>query len=66
MSVIANFLQRWSTIDITNENSLLFELELSGVEALSQQSEKTFLTDLNKSTKRAEFAERYRKLIKES
>ena len=61
---IENFLRRWSTVDITEDNALLFDEHLFGVLALASQKEKELLQGLTRHTSRSEFARRYGKLLK--
>ncbi len=58
-----NFLRRWSTLDITPDNALLFEEHLMGVLSLANAEDKRLLSGLTRSTSRAEFAARYGKLL---
>ncbi len=60
MSLIENFLRRWSTTDITPDNGLLFDEHLMGVRILAAPEEQKFLANLTRSTARAEFALRWR------
>jgi hypothetical protein len=59
MSAVENFLRRWSTINITEENAFLFEEHLFGVQAIATAKEKKLLAGLSKNTSREEFAQRY-------
>jgi hypothetical protein len=59
MSAIENFLRRWSTVDITDENAFFFEEHLMGVQVLASTKDKKILQGLTRSTPRAEFAKRY-------
>jgi hypothetical protein len=66
MSAVENFLRRWSTVDITPENAILFEEHLIGVKALATKKEEQLLKGLTRATPRVEFAQRYRKLLNEA
>lgn len=61
--IIANFLRRWSTVEITNENAFLFEEHLFGAELLASKEGLHLLEGLSAHSTRKEFAERYRKLL---
>lgn len=65
MGNVKNFLRRWSTMDITDENAFLFEEHLMGVLALASGKEKKLLQGLTRHSSRLEFANRYRKLLNE-
>jgi hypothetical protein len=58
--VVKNFLRRWSTIEITSENALLFEEHLMGVRAIASEEELRLLDGLDRSSSREDFALRYR------
>ena len=66
MSLIENFLRRWSTIQITHDNTLLFEEHLIGVRILAEPEEQATLAGLTASTPRAEFAKRYQAVTERS
>ena len=61
--VVAAFLRRWSSVDITNENSFLFEEHLFGVKSIATKKEMQLLEGISKNTKREEFARRYKTLL---
>lgn len=58
MSAVKNFLRRWSTIEITDDNAFLFEENLIGVRA--NNPDEVLLDGLTKNTPREEFGRRAR------
>ena len=64
-ALVRNFLRRWSSMDITADNALLFEEHLSGVKAIATKKDVALLAGLSRSSPREEFANVYRKLLNE-
>jgi hypothetical protein len=60
---VENFLRRWSTVDITGENALLFDEHLFGVRAIAGDAELGLLRGLSRHSPRAEFAARYKQIL---
>jgi hypothetical protein len=58
MSVVRNFLRRWSTLDINDDNSFLFDENLIGVMAVADEEEAALLTGLSRHSRREDFARR--------
>ena len=61
--VVKNFLRRWSTMDITEENAILFEEHLMGVQALCSSKQRQLLEGLSRHSTREDFSARYGKLL---
>jgi hypothetical protein len=59
MSAVQHFLQRWSTLEITEDNALLFEEHLFGVRSYAPAHERSLLDGLTRNTTRTEFAKRF-------
>jgi hypothetical protein len=59
---IENFFRRWSSVDITPDNAILFDEHLMGVQALATKIDLRLLDGITRHTTRSEFARRYLQL----
>jgi len=54
-ALLENFFRRWSTMDVTSENRLLFEEHLMSVKVLLDENDATILQNVSENTSREEF-----------
>lgn len=58
-ALLKNFFRRWSTIDITPENTMVFEEHVSSVRALLSEKDAISLQHVHAKLSREEFAALY-------
>lgn len=62
---LQNFLRRWSTTDITEDNALLFDEHKMGVRSVVNAREQALIAPLTRDTPRAQFAALYANILKD-